>query len=291
MRYLKTLAHVTYKTFTSPAYYADILKAPLWFSIKFYLIFWFLFSAATCFVIMPRVMSIINRAIVVVPDQVAALYPQDLEITVIDGQVSTNVVEPYYFPFSRLENLLKNLSDQILGLNSERVDYLFIIDTQASIDDFENLNTYALLTDTHLVYYNDQGNLEVVSLKNIDNLTINRPLVDSFINRLRPYLTYLPAFIGGSLLIGIFVFTLWSQLAYLLLFACIAWLLAQLTGLHLSFTKSFQLSLHLFIAITTVIGVIALVGLAPHFPFFRTLIMLLVYTGILIRLKELFKSA
>lgn len=284
---LRTLGHVTAKSFTTPAYYADILKVSLWFSLKFYLVFWFAFSLATCLVVVPRVLTVVNNAITVIPAELVKLYPAELEITINNGRVSTNVVEPYYYPFSNFEDIMQNISDRILGATTANYDYLFVIDTQASIDTFENLNSYALLTADHFVYYNDKGNVEIVSLKNIADFTLNRQIIDSFINKIQPYLLYIPSLVGALIVIGIFLFIAWSQLIYIMLFTCLTWLIAQLISMKLTYMKSFQLTVHLFIVITTILGVLSLLKISPEIPFFRTGLMLLTMTGILLKIKEL----
>jgi Protein of unknown function (DUF1189) len=91
-------------------------------------------------------------------DLVNEIYPEELEITINGGQLSTNVVEPYYITtkVSRLREILEAFSPNS-GKDLPKVSTirLVTIDTQASVEDFERYQSLVLLTRENFVYVND----------------------------------------------------------------------------------------------------------------------------------------
>jgi hypothetical protein len=286
MRQLKTFGYVLARSLTSPAYYADILKAPFGFSLKFFLFFFFIFSITTGLYLSAQIINPVRNFASNLPATIADLYPEELEIKVKDGEASINQAEPYYYPIDRLLKVFSDFKEKILGINTEDLDYLLVIDTQASVDNFNDYRTYALLTQKNLIYYNDNGNLEIVSLKNAGNITLNRQIIDNFTANLKPYMQL----ITPVVLVVVWWCILWFipliNFLYSMLFAVITFVIAKLMRLPVKYSQALQLTLHLIVFPTLLLGFLK-IFMTLDIPYFRTLLMTLLMTGILLRIKEL----
>jgi len=143
---IKAFFYCLKRTFTSPDYYADILKAPFSFSLKFFYGFFFLYALILTSFVTVRYLLPLGDLLKFLPDKLVEMYPSELEVTIKDGEVSTNVAEPYAIPLSRFEKILDELDKSVLGESVEKVENLVVIDTRGKIDDFSRYRTYVLLT-------------------------------------------------------------------------------------------------------------------------------------------------
>lgn len=98
----------------------------------------------------------------------------DLEITIKNGIVSTNVTEPYYLTFSQeMVDKVFNLKNNNQSLSKARI---LTIDTKAKAEDLEKYQSLALLTQTNLIYYKD-SQINIYPLRNLGDLTINKKII------------------------------------------------------------------------------------------------------------------
>lgn len=270
---ISTFFYSLKRTFTSPPYYADILKAPFSFSLKFFYFFFFVYALLFTLLVTIRVFLPLNDLISALPEKLVEVYPAELEVRIRNGEVSTNVPEPYRIPLEDVKNTLEQSSRRVLGTGTEAMDYFLVIDTQGKIDDFFQYQTYVLLTKNHLSYLNEDGHLETISLTNIDNLTINRKTVESVVGRVVPFLR----FIVPGLAVITFFFVLISypstKLLYLLFFALVLLVIGKVIKFPLSYSKSYQLGLHLIIVSTAFFSAASLLGLNLRFPFLQTILL------------------
>ncbi|MDQ3239071.1 MAG: hypothetical protein M3P33_00965 [bacterium] len=108
------------------------------------------------------------------------VYPQELEIEIKQGIVQTNVTEPYYVNISSETfkgTFLENKEDT--SVHKERI---LTIDTKAKAEDFDKYQTYALLTQENLVYYNEKK-VRIESLSDIENLKISKNIIIENFNK------------------------------------------------------------------------------------------------------------
>jgi len=103
-------------------------------------------------------------------------YPNELEIKIQNGVLSTNVTEPYYITFS--PEYFDSLFPDKKGGSPKSKIRLLAIDTKGRAEKFENYQSLALLTSTSLIYY-DNDKITIQPLKNIKQLTINKQIVNS----------------------------------------------------------------------------------------------------------------
>jgi Protein of unknown function (DUF1189) len=109
------------------------------------------------------------------------LVPEELEIRIKDGVASTNVQEPYYITVSPDDFKGTFLEDK--ERTSTYDQRLLAIDTKGRAEDFERYQSAALLTERSFVYYDD-GNIEVQSLREMDDLVLNKLLIETKMNEL-----------------------------------------------------------------------------------------------------------
>jgi hypothetical protein len=287
MRQLKTFSHVLIKSATSLRYYAEIIKSPFTFSLKSFLTVWFILATINAAIWIPKVYRVTKSLTTTLLEQLPTLYPQEMVIAVKDGTLSSNVKEPYYYPIDNFIEFVSQLEESVKGLTTEDPTYLVVIDTRASLDDFDLYHTYALVTDRNLIYYNDNGNLEVVSFKDFEDLTIDYQTIQSLIGQVTPFSRQLPTIVSGIAVIGLYAGTLWLDLVYLILLTVITWVVAKILRSRLVYSQSYQINLHTLMWYKIIFAILGWLTLTPSFPFLRTTILGLLHLAIVIKLQEL----
>src|SRR3989344_4178481 len=143
MKKIKRFFTIFKRSLLDPKYYHDILKAKFSFSLKYlYTLLFFLalihaliFSAQIA-VFIPLIPRFIETAKTVVQNT----YPDELVITIKDGQLSTNVKEPYSIP---LPKEFPDIFDQ----------NLITIDTKAQVSDYPKYQSLALVTKDSIAFF------------------------------------------------------------------------------------------------------------------------------------------
>ncbi|MCG2686228.1 DUF1189 domain-containing protein [Candidatus Parcubacteria bacterium] len=282
---ISTFFYSLKRTFTSPAYYAEILKAPFSFSLKFFFGFFLVYSLVATAVVTVKYLRPLDDILGFLPDKLVLAYPAELEITVKNGQVSTNVIEPYAIPLSRVEDIFDALEESVLGESTPPIENLLVIDTRGQIEDFSKHRTYALLTKSHLSYLNDEGNIETVSLKEIDELLIDRTAVEQVLEVATPFLGFVVPLLVPLTFLAIFAFLPAGKLFYLLFYSVVLLVISKIVSFSLSYRKCFQLGLHFGVIWVTLSSLASLVGLKLDFPFLQTIFLAVLGVFILLKIK------
>ncbi len=268
MKKINTFFYILKKTFTSPSYYKDILVSPIQFSLKFFFFFFFLYAFITTTFFTVRYLIPLNKLIVRLPEFAQTLYPPELEITIHNGEASTNIYEPYYIPLSKVEHLFQQWQQNILGAHTGKKDNALVIDTQGSLDDFQQYNTFILLTKTSLSIMKNNGTFQTIPLTNIKNLIINQKTILALSSQIRPYTNNaLPLLIGIVFLFFLIFFPL-NKISILFIYAFIMKIVFRIFSFNLTYKKSYQIGLH-FIAISSI-----LTTFIYFVPFFEVLVMI-----------------
>ncbi|OGG00131.1 hypothetical protein A2Y99_04825 [Candidatus Gottesmanbacteria bacterium RBG_13_37_7] len=288
MNKLATFFYVLKKTFTTPAYYSDILKAPFSFSLKFFYFFFFLYSLVATVFLIPK-LTPLKKLVSVLPSRLEQAYPLELEVKFTKGEVTTNVAEPYYLPLKGMEKIFSG--DKVLGAQTPNMENLLVIDTASSGEDFQKYRTFALLTKKNIIVYDDDtGGYKAVPLKDIPDVTINRQFVNNTLQQLNPVISkvanYLVPVLSLGIFLGLFLFLSSSKLFYLLFFSLIALLLGKILSFPLSYKKHYQMSIHLITIPTILFGILSLLKLNLSFPFLQTIVMIILTFIVLNTLKS-----
>jgi len=208
MNLLKTFFYSLKKSLFEPKYYKDITKTNFWFSFKYlwFLVFILTFIKSLTFTgsylkNRPQIQPGINRFM----NDAQTFYPRNLEIKIRNGQLSTNVKEPYIFDVEKNE-----------WKKNDR--HLLIIDTKGSIENYPNYNTYILATKNAVVYPSKSRNdqIEQTSVFYFRDLkhdfTLNKNVYDNLLNIVRPYTLRALFFVDSIGLSFLFLFLIFGSL-------------------------------------------------------------------------------
>jgi hypothetical protein len=236
-------------TFTSPAYYADILEAPFSFSLKYFLVFSLLAAIVVTAVTALPMYAPVTTFMSEIPGRVAGAFPDELELTIRNGELSTNVKEPYAIPVSAVTGL---------G-DSEQVKNLIVIDTGGKVDDFYRYDTLALATKKFLVYY-DSDELKLSPVGDIGDAVITKGSVQNIVGALSPYLKYIFPALVTTIFAGVLVGASLLSLFYLLLFSLVGLVVFKIVRLPYGYGKAYQAGLHLITVTSTLMFIHARIG-------------------------------
>lgn len=193
MNPLKTFFYSFKKSLFEPKYYQDVEKASFWFSFKYLWFLLFIFTLIKTFTfvglylksrqkIQPEVNKIMLYA--------ANFYPKELKLDIKNGQLSTNVKEPYIFDLEK---------------KPEQKHFL-IIDTNGSIENYPGYNSYILATKNAVVYPSESknnkiGETSVFYFRELkQNFTLDKKTYDNMLNIVKPYTPKIKLFVDWIML-------------------------------------------------------------------------------------------
>ncbi len=249
MKFFKTIQNSIY----SPQYYAVVLTKSFKSSLGYFLLLVLLLTVTNFLTVIKPLLIETPAVVQNLATDVINCYPQDLEVKIISGQVTTNVEEPYF------------IADCKGGA------YLAVIDTQTpySADKFQAFRVPAWITKDSVVYKKSDVETTTYSLTQIKDFKLNQQLLNSYYGIISPYVKFIGpillmfSFVGLYLLFGF-------RLVYLLLLSSIIWLLGKIFKQNLGYGQAYKVGLH---AITLGLIVESIVSLtnrwtgASGFPF------------------------
>jgi len=240
---IKTFFYSLKRSLTDPNYYREIAKIKFGFSLK-YLFFLLILTSLlislslgfTIIKAIPQVPGFITQSKAIINN----FYPKDLEITITNGALSTNVQEPYFIkvpPEFAKENI-KNMN-------------LITIDTSAKVEDIKKYNTAVLVTKNAVVYPDKNNQYKIAFLNQVPNSKINKQIYDRIINKALPYSKFIAPFLMTTAILTVLImpfiigsFSLFGKLIYLLIVTVPLFLLSFILKNKLSYGKVYQLSMH-----------------------------------------------
>lgn len=272
-----------------PEFYKKLLtKAPS-FSFKYFYALVSVLAVVLTAQFSFRAIPSLNTFLAGIGPQIVSNYPNELVITIKNGQASSNVDEPYFIktPASILGENFKNVPViTVNGLqpsssSSSVPENLIVIDTknQFSEADFDKYNTFAVLTKTSLAMRKDSGKIEIQSLNKIPDWTISKASVSSFVGKIQPFIKFAsPLFVLMFFVGYMFYFSL--QLIYLLLAALLIWAVTKIKKLQIGYKKSYQAGLHImtFPLLIGAISTILNIHITDAIPFFTTIVIVVFAT-------------
>lgn len=198
-------------------------------------------------------------------------YPSDLEVNIDNGQVSTNAPEPFFVPFPDTGSP-----------KYDSINNLLVIDTQTpfSSTQFDQYKTMFWLTKDSLFYANREYDQRSITLKDFDNFTINKQLIEKLATTVSPWFKL----VGPGLIIltffGLFLGYTFN-LIYLLFLAVLIFFLSAIFRWGLNYSASYKTAIY-----ASSLGLILDLALLHTgtltgfygFPFFFTLTVLCVAT-------------
>lgn len=272
MEFFKDIKNSIY----SPKYYQELLAKPFSYSIKYYVLLVVMLSLIVAIFFSVAMVPHMKSMLDVFGDKILAYYPSELKIDIKNGQVSTNVQEPY---FVKMPEELKNEKNlRINDSTNKDFQYLLVVDTKSeigNIEQFKSYNAAFFLTKDTMISYNKNGGISIQPLQNSINFTLDKSKVEFFINKIKPYtiLVYPLMFMGVFLVTAIILLV---KLIYLFFGALLIWLVIRVQKIKIGYGKSYQLGLHLVtlgIFLDTLIYGVQLYFPLRVFAFFFTVVL------------------
>lgn len=231
----------------NPGFYQDLKNQKFSDSVKYFAKFALIVSVVVA--LFPIVIGIglltwQSQRVADVRQQIVQTFPSELTLSIKNGEISTNVDEPYSIA---IPDGIKNTVSQKQA--SYPLDNLLVINTHKQIEtsDFQNYKTLAVLGKNEFgVLDPGRGKVEIQNLDRFAfNYTLDRSGFESLVNTIWK----LAKILGFMLLIllpfiiffGIFI----GYMMYLLFGALVIWLAADLGKRSLSYKESYQAGLHL----------------------------------------------
>ncbi len=263
----------------NPAFYAEKRTAAGGKAFSYFMkistikvLIWTIFLS---FYVVPLVSGIFSQKGM---ETIVGSFPSDLQITIKGGQLSTNVVEPYYIPLP---------TDLSTSANSKTSSHqpknLAVIDTKATspLDSFAQYDTSILVTKDYLISQKSTGQVTVQKLSSLPDTVINQAKISDWITKLHPFLLiFIPLMIIG-IIIGAFIFTVIGNLIFLLIYSLVVWLVQKIRKTGMTYGQSYKLG---FYAITLPLALDLVFGLCSFYlPWYVDAVVFLVVIFVNIR--------
>lgn len=271
MNFLQTIKNSIY----SPSFYQQAPQRSFWSGLGYFLLLVLLLTVIKTAEASQSLLLIGNQQIQSLVDEMISYYPEELEVKISRGQVTTNVQEPYF--------IKPTSSDTATKLNEEGEDLenIVVIDTKTpfSAAQFNKYNTTAWLTKDSL-FYKDKSQIKAFDLTTVQDFTLNKEFIDSWVSKISPYFKFVgPVLILFAFLGIYFLYT--GRLIYLLILAFLVWILLKLLKKPLTYSQSYKVGLF---AMTLPLLLELLLGITDPllhfqgFPFMFTVATLIVVT-------------
>ncbi len=256
-------------SFYSPSFYQEIMHQSFWKAFRYYLFLSLVLTLIGVISLLQTIGQKIPSTVQSVVTQAVDFYPQELVINITDGQVSTNVEEPYFVSLPASE------------YKAGQPNNLVVIDTKTpfSSTQFNQYQTIAWLTKDGLFYLNsDKGEIRGMDLSKVNDFTINKNLVQELSSKFSPWLKLLGPILLFFAGLGLYL-SFSFRLIYLLLFTLIVWVTMIIVKRRLSYPQLYKVGLY---ALTPGLILDQLIGLSQSFtrfqgfPFMFTLVTLVV---------------
>lgn len=248
MNLLKTFFYSLKRSLFEPKYYKeDIAKAKFWFSYKFLWFFLFLLIIINTFTIggqyiknrpyiQPGITKFINYA--------ENFYPAKLELKIKNGQLSTNVKEPYIFDVDK-------------SYFKETKKHFLVIDTKGSIDNYPDYDAYILATKNAVIYpsksNNNQPNeISVYYFRDLkQDFTLNKKVYSDLLNIIRPYTGRAVFYIDIIVMIALIFYLIFGSLIWtstillgLVFMTFFVWIVSLISKKKLSYGTLYRFGMH-----------------------------------------------
>lgn len=272
MRAIRAFLYVLRRSFTDPGYYSELLKAPLLFSLKFFFAYFFVYALLGAGILGRSISPGLKQLLNTLPDQVTALYPEELAISIKNGEVTTNVKEPYVIPVGKLSKFVQDESSEDKQAPPAN---LLVIDTKATVDNFSSYKSFLLLTKRTLIVQDKQASFRVFPLQGIDQLTINKQAIVKPLHELDRIIPVIGPVLITLLFLAMLIGLPSLYLALLVILALCILVIAKLFHRTLPYSKAYQLGMHMILLPTTILDLLAVFSVAVPIPLIRFLAFLL----------------
>ncbi len=266
---MKELINNIKQSIYGPAYYRKVLSEPFSASWKYYSAFALLIAVILTIVSSIPLVFVANKVAHEFPPKFFAYYPDDLEISVKNGIVTSSVTEPYFLP---IPNELKG-REEVGTLGN-----VAVVDTKTtfSIEQFNAYNAMFWVGLDQVAYRDSRGAIRIEPLDRTMSFVLNEQKLQKFEERVRPFYSLIGPIIVMAIFTGLLV-AFGVNFVYLLFGALLIMLLGRFLKQTWTYGKSYQIGLHAITLSLLVDTLISIVGLGLiRLPLASTIIMLLV---------------
>lgn len=268
---MKELIDNVQKSIYAPDYYQALLSQPISKSFRYFASLTLLIVVFLTIISSIPLVANANKFAREFPAKFFAYVPDELQITIVNGNVSSNVTEPYFLP---IPPELKSA----VGTKEESMTNIVVIDTVTpfSMDQFNAYKAALWLGHDQVAYRNNSGSVKVQQLGKTANYVLNEQKLRDIESHMSPYY----GFIGPIIVVVIF-FALCIgfgfNFVYLLLGALFIMLLGFVMRLRLSYSIAYKIGLHAITLALLFDAMLAMSTIATiHIPYIGTAIMLTV---------------
>ncbi len=261
----------------NPSFYKSLPQLKLESALSYFFIFIFFLSLIqTLLLAFPTLNFVTGLTNKDLPKLISS-FPQNLQINIKNGVVSTNAAEPYFFPLPAGQSPPGGAPQSLTDFKN-----LFVIDTVTpySPEEFKNYNTFALLTKNTLYYKPDKSQLvKSTSLSNVKNLTIDREHLTALLNKFSPLFKFIYPVAIFLILVLLFLFYI-LRLVYLFFLAAVILLVSRMIQPTLSYGQSYKVGIHamtLGLLIETLLTIVSPLLHLRGFPYMVTILSVIVF--------------
>ena len=255
----------------SPKFYQDIPWSGFWKAVKHFFLFIFVLTVIQASITAVPIATSFKVGVQNFVNSLVASYPEELVITIKDGEAEVNVEEPFFL----------SLSKEVSGfVESEGFENLLVIDTQNPYKgiQMDEYSTIAWLTKDALFVRGDDGGIDVINLSDVGDFTLDKRLIDSGVSMITPYSKYLGPIAVVAVTLGIYL-SYSQRLFYALFFALVLLILSLVLKLHWTYGQAYKISLYAMTAgmlFEFLLGITSAYHQFSGFPFMFSLITLAV---------------
>lgn len=284
MKSLTEFPQTLIKSLSSPAFYQEIIKGKFGQALKYFTIFTLLLGIAKASIVSLTVIPPTQQFLSKLSQNILDLYPTDLVVTITNGEVSTQVGEPYAIPISVLDKLFPQAKSDLSPSGSPQFDNLVVVATGAATTDLQMYKTLILVTKTGIVVPDtDTGGFRYYPIPKDSNLTIDRRLVRSLWSSYSPLLKWVVPVLVTFIWVW---FILWYPswyLTYLIFGTILLKLSLKIAGSSMPFGVLYKIGLYSITLPALVVFFIELFALP--IPFLFTLIFV-GFSHLMLRTKQ-----
>ncbi len=212
-------------------------------------------------------------------NRLADIYPEELVITIEDGQASANVEQPYYVA----------MPPQFLS--SSTPEHLAVIDTRpdVTVDELFDDSAVLYLTQRTLVFINKYEmrgsnppniSYQYVDVSSIENQTIDRGTVDTLVEIARPIVSIVVGVAPFVIFVVLLAVAVLGYLFVALFGGLIVWLLARLKGVQFTYGMSYVTALFALIPVAIWDLLTDIAGMGNHFVLSLALFIVIVLVNV-----------
>lgn len=265
---MRQLVEHIQKSIYGPAYYQELLQRPFLFSWKYYSALALAIAVFLTIVSSIPLVPLVSKFVHNFPEKFFAYYPDELEVKVEKGVVSSSVTEPYFLPIPQiLEGVPVPYGDS---------GHLVVIDTKTpfSLEQFRAYRTTLWVGSNQLAVDDGNGGIRVAPLDSQASFTVNKNMFRQIEPKLEPFYKFVAPGLVLVILIGLLI-GLSVNFVYLLFGAVLILFLGRLLKQRWSYGTSYRIGLHAITLPLLLTTVLSLLSFSPFdVPFLYSAMML-----------------